>query len=434
MLPALTHMLFDRLIEAFPANRPYGRADIRGNPMPGPVAHYLEHLLEAKLRNASQVNVFEAAWVDPYVREVMEARMRYVESMVRHQAIPAPEWAGTLGEACRETMAFLVRPAPTLVERVCGESEEPASVDAVLTALGFFPVHRSFPGIIEACFEEQGTARFARERLLRLVRRIDAQIAAGFSPGEWREAIDPLVHLLRAAGADAMPIPILDAFLHEKGAEGPACQLERLGKPDGSIPFEQLDVLFTAEMDAVPHPEAEHVRPQERPAESYGGPLPLWKRFERGGVGASREVEPSHSAGGNAQPEPLWKRFRKASLPARSVSAVPSAMGATHEAHATHATNARDLVDADPGLAGLSSLEHTVLGPRGARSRDLFVQHLFAGRQDEYQATLNRLAHASSWAEASRIIANDVFVKHGINIYSDPAVAFTDAAEARYRG
>jgi hypothetical protein len=88
--------------------------------------------------------------------------------------------------------------------------------------------------------------------------------------------------------------------------------------------------------------------------------------------------------------------------------------------------------DADEGLS-LDVLERSVLGPSGPRNRELFLDELFEGDVDEYAATLQRLLGAPSWAEASKIIAEDVFRKHQVNIYSDPAVLFTDAAELRYR-
>ena len=83
--------------------------------------------------------------------------------------------------------------------------------------------------------------------------------------------------------------------------------------------------------------------------------------------------------------------------------------------------------------ARFEDLEMEVLGPRGARNRELFIRHLFAGDRNEYESTVRKLQSIGTWAEASKVIAQEVFLKHQVNIYSDPAVAFTDAAEMRYR-
>ena len=79
----------------------------------------------------------------------------------------------------------------------------------------------------------------------------------------------------------------------------------------------------------------------------------------------------------------------------------------------------------------LDQLEAHVLG-QGARSqRRVFVRQLFSGSEDAYRGLLEKLRPARSWAEASHLIA-EAFRQHQVNIYHDAAVAFTDAAEARF--
>lgn len=73
-----------------------------------------------------------------------------------------------------------------------------------------------------------------------------------------------------------------------------------------------------------------------------------------------------------------------------------------------------------------------MLGATGLQSRDLFVKHLFGQSTEEYERVLQRLWTAENWAEASQIIADEVFRKHKVNIYSEPAVLFTDATQARF--
>ena len=86
----------------------------------------------------------------------------------------------------------------------------------------------------------------------------------------------------------------------------------------------------------------------------------------------------------------------------------------------------------DPAVPGLEALERAVLGETGVRNRDLFLRHLFAGAVDDYERVLRRLQAAPDWSTASKIIAEDVFRRQQVNIYSDPAVAFTDAVEAKF--
>lgn len=78
-------------------------------------------------------------------------------------------------------------------------------------------------------------------------------------------------------------------------------------------------------------------------------------------------------------------------------------------------------------------MEQAVLGQVGSHNRDLFIRHLFNGDRTGYEQVLGRLDAAATWTDASKIIASEVFRKNQVNIYSDPAVLFTDAVEARYR-
>ena len=80
----------------------------------------------------------------------------------------------------------------------------------------------------------------------------------------------------------------------------------------------------------------------------------------------------------------------------------------------------------------LTALERLVLGAFEPERRALFVEHLFAGSREDYEGTLRQLEAAPTWQRASSIIAQEVFRKHRVNIYSKPAVAFTNAVEARY--
>jgi hypothetical protein len=62
----------------------------------------------------------------------------------------------------------------------------------------------------------------------------------------------------------------------------------------------------------------------------------------------------------------------------------------------------------------------------------LYNQGKLREAEAAYRAVLEQLDAAPSWTAASQIIAREVFRKHHVNIYSDAAVAFTDAAEARF--
>ena len=80
----------------------------------------------------------------------------------------------------------------------------------------------------------------------------------------------------------------------------------------------------------------------------------------------------------------------------------------------------------------LMALERIVLGAFEQEQREQYIERLFGGSHEAYEETLRQLEAAPSWQQASSIIAQEVFRKHQVNIYSRPAVAFTNAVEARF--
>ncbi len=88
--------------------------------------------------------------------------------------------------------------------------------------------------------------------------------------------------------------------------------------------------------------------------------------------------------------------------------------------------------DATRTLSPLEALEIRVLG-LGANNREMFVEHLFSGSYPEYERLLNRLSDIGTWEEASVVIAESIFKRYQINIYSPAAILFTESVEEQYR-
>jgi len=78
-------------------------------------------------------------------------------------------------------------------------------------------------------------------------------------------------------------------------------------------------------------------------------------------------------------------------------------------------------------------LPAVVLGA-AVQYRDRFVRDLFDGNEDAFHETMIYLSAAPDWTVASAIIADRIFRPYRIDIYSDVAVDFTNAVEARYTG
>ncbi len=204
-----------------------------------------------------------------------------------------------------------------------------------------------------------------------------------------------------------------------------------------------------AAVEEEPKPEALNEAPPLRdeprtandtpriPGHDPADPVPLWQRFaERTSDGDSVNARfGAEDAGTDASPTgevdaPLWKRFFSRD-DTRHDEAAPAAPPAPIPSPKLEEPNPDE-----PKLGrsdSLDTLEMAVLGAVSLSQRAHFVRHLFGGDAGKYAAVLRTLEAAASWTEASQIIARDVFRPSRVNIYSEHAVAFTDAVEARFR-
>lgn len=525
MSRSLADPLYERLLSSFPATQAYTRADWDDDAMPGPVAHFLGHLLaHYSRREARRLRRARSDWVD-YDHPDMETAVRtFFDTMETHTRVPADEWEDALRQATHHSTAHLVRPVHVLTDFVYAERQKQLSLSKILWRMQFFGPYAYLREAIQAFAQKHDLDALGPDRFERFLNRIDERITDGYDADRWLRLLDPLFAVARrATGREQVPTGLLRAFFAEKGRKGLEWQLEAYGEKgnkavtpralhrliqedDGSAPPSTSDTTAaTSGRSPAPDRTPPDREPPEMPpdrTEQPGSPtddeiwgvagparpegsaprsasqpsqpdqsLPLWKRFQRGDTGATPNPsdnggtsEPAPQGGGDTQ-EPLWARFRQerderlSDAVADEASGAPDPSGRADEAEAStpgteasppgaslhEATqNASRSASSPDGPANASSppsredrsleaLEQKALGVSNPPHRAVYVRQLFGGDQTAYRQVLRRLAGADSWGEASQVIAGDIFRKHKVNIYSDAAVHFTNAVEARFR-
>jgi len=438
MVRTVADSLFEYLLDAFPASRTYTRMTFERKPMPPLVAQYLKQMLAQRLDVEDENHkAARSDWFFYRHPDVRQAHQALLDSLARHAQIPPSAWPEVLREAVQQVMSYLVRPTFTLTEHVFGQKKEPLSSSAIFFCINYYSAYSYLREAVEVYFEQKKIQSIDPERFEALLTRIDQQLMSDYDADAWLHLMEPLFEMVRIAPitSGGVSITLLQSFFADKGAKEILKRLEYVQKEQGVKVLDEDDLRSIiepeketyspviaptiTETDTVPgvnssKPHTEGTKPTDQPA-AEDGPVPLWKRYQKGITPApdqetERTIEPpkpkppvAHESSPR-EALPLWKKFQTS-----SESTVPV------------------------GPEELIALERKTLGERGPRNRDTFIKNLFAGSPEEYEHTLKRLQSASTWSQASQIIAQEVFIKHQVNIYSEPAVAFTEAVEAMYR-
>lgn len=512
LVDALAERLLDRLLERLPPTRAYDRSalaeaaqksatEAEEPPLPRTVRHFLERMMARRVEvEQERLRVLRQPWLDHEHDDVRRAEEALIEAVRRHVRIPAEAWERVLSHACRQVAAHLVRPAPTLLEFVFGEGEEPGPAPpapegespdllparVVQRRLSYFAAYPYLREAVSAYVEQRDARSFQRERLEAILRRVDERMCADHDIESWLRLLQPLFALGRAAYPhhDGLPAELLEAFFEEKAADFPlrrlraareehglaaispsalgeilsprapaarassgATEHEEPGAPSPEEQDHDAPPAGEAKTDA-PHPETPG-KDAEKPSATPSPGTPLWKRFAGPSSGEQKAPAPGgrgqgRDADGNGDrtgARPRWQQFSTAST--KDEDAAPeeeaSQEGDERAASPLHepAEGERRVPrepPASPAPDALGQVEEEVLGldaADGERAR--FVRELFDGSEEAYERVLRRLREAEDWQAATQIIARDVFRAHGVDIYSDPARAFTNAVEARYR-
>lgn len=459
LMSSLAEPLCERLLRSFPATQSYTKADWEGDAMPAPMRHYLDHLLRHHgQREARRLRRARTDWVDYDHPEMEQAVRTFFATVEDHTQVPQDEWADTLRTATRRTTAHLVRPVSLLKSFVFDDHADPIAVSRIRWRMQFFGPYGYLREAVQAFAEKHDREALEPETFERVLRQVDGRMTADFGPDRWLRLLDPLFEMARwATGREQVPLSLLRTFFDEKKASRIVERLETYERESGAeavapetlhrlietatqaSPAEDHDspAPHSAEqfLESPPESSSESPSPQDRPAPSSPEPdalsendrtdeaTPLWKRFQQG---QSRQ-EPDSDGSRTDGSQPLWTRFEQGRTVPRPDTETEEDTPPQRQPTSPPRSQSGAPEDA------LSSLERDVLGTGNPSHRGVYVQKLFQGDEAAYRRVLEQLRAAESWSEASQIIASEVFQAYQVNIYSDPAVHFTDAVEARFK-
>ncbi len=441
MLDPVIEALLAELLKRFPADRSYPLKQISSSELPPTVRDRVASLLETHVRDdLESVDVTRLKWVDGGQEEVSSAFERLAVSALQHAHIPADQWADVLEAAVADVAAGIGDPARALVKHVFAEDQDVLSIESILSRVRSFAGLQSLRDAVYDSASRRNVTELSSDRFESLVTKVDALRSEGYNAGDWLDDLVPLSDLFDEVGlGPELPATFVASFLTARGLEQEGKALFECGMQNVSLHHARTIVTELPEDADDAAGVTASIEPAVAKEESGDGAVPLWRKYQknlnapyetttsavdRPAVAATADTKrdpvaivgtekptPTHrNENSDGTRQPLWQRFR---LTPRQTT-----------------TSARDVHDLKRDMP---DLEREVLGDKGIKHRDTFITHLFDGAEEEYLAIVTDLHAARNWSEASRVIAEDVFKRRQINIYSESAVAFTNAVEARFR-
>ncbi len=478
IIDTFSQRLFFHLIESFPGSRDYGRTEL--TQLPYAVGHNLSRKLERQaLHEFDTSTLSNSRWYNFEEPEVQRAREVLRLALVQHARFPKDTWEEELRLSADAITRFALSPIATLSSRLSHASFEDAGQDALINEVKNYSAYPLFLNETESWIRG-GHIRSWTVDYPKLIREEIASWASHNSPNDWTVLVRPLYDLADEMGDAEIDIHLIEYLFDDLGLTSYFERIKRhaamnnltkididgyvdalaesipeaeeefafpninnesadIGQVDEAkadatrVATEAPDLFAQVELDDTSEPELEvqleeepalEARAEEQPVPAPAAdrdpaePEPIWKKFqEKLNAPLARttaEKKPQQTASEFAQKEPelsndeklnnpLWETFRDDS----------------------EKVKAEVLLEAAQDNYLMGSLEQT--------TRSRFVDELFNGEEKEFTTVVQKLNEVSTWNEASQIIADEIFRKNRVNIYSEAAVDFTNIIEKRLR-
>ncbi len=474
MVDPITERIYNDLVRSFPPTASYSLSDLAARSLRGDLYRYLSFVIEEKAENEIEnVGIPDSSWFDYSDPAVKERWSDFVVALKKHPVFPADAWATELHNAINRIVCFVINPIEGM-ETILFDNESTVRSSVVDGKLKRLNVHERIVEITVRVVQSQDQTHINRSEFRSLVEEGIQRATSEFSSEDWESLASPVFDLVSSAvDSSSIPVEVVTSFFDDIGVRHLADRIHahaeryRLTEMDPSQFSDALVVkprpaapptLFASAPDQVtdtPTSPAPASRPPAQPNSSLqkdadtikmspnvkdgsasdGKPAPLWKTFQ---TKLNAPVTETHSGikptAGTQKPTKLESFDKPVELPPHKPSKGALSDYSTAESPNVPIWERFRSKDSDGKTPeDFSAAELRVLGESVRKNRQRYVTGLFGGSQTEYETVIRQIDQSSNWDEASLYIADAVFRKHRVNIYSELAVSFTNAVEQRYR-
>ena len=439
---ALKKQILTRILNQFPSGQPVSADDLSKADIPPALRHFLYQALSRRVRQElKHIHSPKSDWIDSTSKLYGDAYTGLKEVLSDLGQFPADDVELYFGRAVEFVVDYLYFPVDTLIDFLFIRDADMSRAADIERRLVYFTV---YPHLItevndvvtDASADRMGSATSEISRVVLRERLTACDRSAGscFSAGDWMDTLKPLCKLYSfGAGLPGQfPLDLPVRFIEERGLLELADSLRRCEAVEGEMIHIETLVRLLQDAFRPPPPSVPVDKSQEVNSASEAGPdLPLWKQYteEAAHVTATTiTADPSDS-------RPLWKTYAtpesEPSAPQNEPS-VPESEPSAPQNEPSAPQNEPSAPQNEPSVPEnptlVEGLEARVLGEaRNLRSR--FISDLFSGNTDAYESVIELLSRSNGWDKAAKILKTEVFVKYRVDIYSESAIAFTNAVE-----
>lgn len=394
-----------RILTDLPEGATHSRASMQDALTQAGTPPSLLNFLDRTLERRTELELREAldssfAWFNAADAGVAGAMEHLHHEALRAACFPPDEWPRAVHHAVETTLSYLLDPTRTLVAFLFAEGSDSARAADARRRSGYFRDYSHLTRAVGAFIDKKKEELISRHELAGVLRHVDRNIVSEFDADAWMNHLSPLVTFVSFSGliSEGLPVAFASRFLEARGHTAARDAVETAADKARADMISVPTLTSLLRTLGTEEPASQEGTAPEAAPSAPAEPAPLWKQFSKA---PNHPHPPATTRPPDAAPapgEPLWKTFQER-------AAVP-----------------------EPELP---EMERQVVGTNGP-DRMRVIAELFAGNESLYRTVLSRLNAAPDWTAASRILANDVYRPHAVDIYSETAVAFTNAVESRY--
>ncbi|MEX0928297.1 MAG: hypothetical protein WD266_11285 [Balneolales bacterium] len=446
-----TEQITNTLLENLP--RKAGRilpGELADCGFPDYLVHYIRIRLEENLQNA--MNPEHVEWVDSGNEVVNQAWQAYFLQIRPAVQLPYSQARPVIRQVVADVLPLLAAPRSSLAGFLFS-GDETLAYDEIIRRCEQIPFYRHFGTALPRFMEKKKMTEISREQCAHFIASLDEKLVSRYSPVNWEKLLDPWFRLM----GSGIPPSLLERFFEDKNEMEVAGAFGRVSSP---LSKKEIIEIITQRTPAIASPSAGRPGSKTREdisEETIAGAVKDTQHVEENSIvgRALRDnlEEGSTLASNNQNSEdaetrfnalfsrfqkpdddeiksddrealPMWRRFVPDDDPdagedTREEEPDPPyepEAGTTEEPEPDQAVPEPPVRKSEPG----DIFTHI------DNDKDYFVENLFGGDEEVFHDVLEELGSCKKWKDAAAYLTENVFRRNFIDIYSEPAVDFTD--------